>query len=354
VRNTLLLLGLVLLPVGALAPALLTPPRVVVALLDLGLDGPHPLVSLHQVHAVARPPVTVRQVAPGLVALEAPAGDRTSLESVAAGLTLPATPPVPCPGLDSGCLGGHLRTRPLFARGSGLVDGVVEASPTPPRWWWLAGMALAFLGVALVVLGLCGRPGLAPGALAWVVALGAAAGGVLGGTGAFLSVPPAQRSVVVQPPTRPALWSSPLEPDRLDPARDLAARLSSPTFNHGLNVTARAIPDGRVALVRVEGPDAATLDAWERRVHDRVVAPGALLAKDMEDTLAKASSAADLVWLGRVREAQALLQAPGLWSGPTNTRGSRLPWAAAGGMLSGALLAWSAAAGRRERSLPSR
>ena len=207
-------------------------------------------------------------------------------------------------------------------------------------------MALALVGVALVVLGLSGRAGLRGQPLAAATGVGAVAGALCGWGGVVLSVPPVHRSIVVRPAPRPTLWDEPGVPPRLSAASDLAARLSGPAFTHGLPVAVHALPDGRVTLAMVQGPDEAALDAVEQRIRQRVLAPDTALAQGFQDLLGRVSAVPDERWLGHVAEAQSEVLAPALWSGSTETRASRLPWGLGGGALAGALLAWAAAVGR--------
>ena len=125
-RNLLLLSGLVLLPLGAAAPALVPARPVVIALVDLGQDGADPLLTLHEAKTAVRPPVDVRALTPGLVELRAPAGHRADVDVAVAALSRPARTPVACDGFSPTCLDGLLQTQPLVCRPSGLVDAVVE------------------------------------------------------------------------------------------------------------------------------------------------------------------------------------------------------------------------------------
>lgn len=346
-KRALVPLGLVLLAGGPVLPSWMGGGNAVVQLVDLGRDGLESWVSAKEVALAAPASIEVREVSPGMVELRAPSSQRREVEALAQKFLRPVRSVPPCDPPAASCLEAFLRSQRMFSRPSGPVDSAVDIPLPAPRSAWLLGMLVGLAGLGVLVLGLMGWRGLAGSSLVLAVGGASVVGGVAGAvTGVVLSAN-VQQSLLITLPFRPLLWSTGGQPEKLEPDRDVAARVSSAGFLHGLPVSVRAIPDGERVVINVEAPTPAAADAVVERVHAGVIAPFMQEVEAFRAALDHAAAVRDGEWPLRLEIANASMLPPRLSIGP-QTHDHRTPLRTGGtGAVAGALVAWAACARRR-------
>ncbi|MEW5852569.1 MAG: hypothetical protein AB2A00_27530 [Myxococcota bacterium] len=345
----LLAVGLVLTALGPLAPLVVGGGKQVVQLLDLGLDGVEPRVTLQEVTVLAPSPIRVTGLGPTLVELRAPVAYRAHVEEAVRKASRPASPALECTTNDEACLHQMLRTRPLYNRAAGPLDALVEVEQPASRGVWLLGMLVGLVGLALTVLSLARWRGLEGGTL-WSAVLGTAvAGGLVGGSGGWMLASRVHQGMVVRPAYRPLLDTPPGAVDHINSAHNASGRIQSPAFLDGLRVTVRGTPDTLSVLLHAEAEGLDQLRALELRVREHVILPE---QEAVADFLAAAERVVDVtsgVARDRLLQSAQQVSPPYLSMGELEPESRGPVRSGAAGALAGALLGWAALSRRSRR-----
>lgn len=266
-HGALLVLGIALLAGGPVVPGVVGGGRALSQLFDLGADGAGPRRSFSDVEAAVRAPLSVKKLGTSLVEIAGPSSAEKELGSVVKSLERPITPAPTC----ADCFDARVHAHPLFNRAAGPIGGARHVEKPAPRPLWLLGMALGLVGLGLLVLALQRLRGMP--SLPVMLVVGALAGGATGAGNGMRFSDRVQQVLIVRPTHRPLLPEQPVTTDRVLYTQDVAGWLASADMRDGLGIEVTATPDNADVVAHVEARDPNAIDAFSRRVEERMMGP---------------------------------------------------------------------------------